>query len=72
MAQRQTPLGVGGRRDDDDHKLLAKHAAVPAEHSRLIQSRETGDVIPEDVVPGQGQIEALPFAQSWNHFLAGG
>ncbi|VUC21903.1 unnamed protein product, partial [Clonostachys rosea] len=57
----QTPSAAHGR---------AQHQTVPAEHSVLIQSRETGDVIPEDVV--RGQVKALPFAKSWVHMMAGG
>lgn len=46
--------------------------AVPVaeHHAPLIQSRETGDVIPEQEM--RGQIKALPFAKSWIHLLAGG
>jgi len=50
--------GVGGGDDDD---------------TPLVQSRETGDVIPSDrqratVMPPQSS----PFAKSWVHFVAGG
>lgn len=51
---------------------LGRPATVPAEHSALIQSRETGDVIPEQASPAGGQVKALPFAKSWIHFMAGG
>lgn len=47
------------------------HSKTPREHSALIQSRETGDVLPDDSV-SQGDVKALPFAKSWVHFLAGG
>lgn len=47
-----------------------QHSHVPAEHAALMQSRETGDVIPEDAP--RGQVKALPFAKSWMHFMAGG
>lgn len=50
------------------HKL----GAVPAEHSALTQSRETGDVIPEQTSPAKGRVKALPFAKSWIHLMAGG
>ncbi|KOS22295.1 putative mitochondrial carrier [Escovopsis weberi] len=36
----------------------------------LIQSRETGNVIPGDLP--KGTVKALPFAKSWVHFIAGG
>jgi solute carrier family 25, member 33/36 len=50
------------RRDDDIQDQLP-----------LVQSRETGDVIPDDrqratAIPGK----ASPFAKSWVHFVAGG
>ncbi|KAK3331110.1 mitochondrial carrier protein RIM2 [Apodospora peruviana] len=35
----------------------------------LVQSRETGDVIPDTLGPDQ---KANPFAKSWAHFVAGG
>lgn len=47
------------------------HTQVPLDHSALIQSRETGDVLPDDT-PVQGNVKALPFAKSWVHMLAGG
>ncbi|KAK3367129.1 mitochondrial carrier protein rim2-like protein [Lasiosphaeria ovina] len=40
----------------------------------LVQSRETGDVIPETLQPGpavQG-VKGTPFAKSWPHMVAGG
>ncbi|CAG9983418.1 unnamed protein product [Clonostachys byssicola] len=52
------------------HGRAPQHQTVPAEHSVLIQSRETGDVIPEEIV--RGQVKALPFAKSWVHMMAGG
>lgn len=44
--------------------------ATPAEQAVLVQSRETGDVLPDDTP--RGQVKALPFAKSWVHFMAGG
>jgi len=38
------------------------------EHIPLVQSRETGEIIPESL---QIQKEN-PFAKSWAHFVAGG
>lgn len=52
------------------HGRAPQHQTVPAEHSVLIQSRETGDVIPEEII--RGQVKALPFAKSWVHMMAGG
>lgn len=66
MAQRQTQLAVAQR--DGDRVV----PSVPAEHSALIQSRETGDVIPEEAQRPRGNVKALPFAKSWVHFMAGG
>lgn len=43
------------------------------EHTVLVTSRETGDVIPEDPAKLKSQkVEALPFAKSWVHLMAGG
>lgn len=43
------------------------------ERTVLVTSRETGDVIPEDhVKPQSTKVEALPFAKSWVHLMAGG
>lgn len=53
------------------HQATAS-VTVPAEHSTLVQSRETGDVIPEQSPTPRGQVKALPFAKSWVHFMAGG
>ena len=61
MAQRQTPLDASRR---DGESVL--------EQSVLIQSRETGDVIPEGIETPRGNVKALPFAKSWVHFMAGG
>jgi solute carrier family 25 protein 33/36 len=47
------------------------HTHTPIDHSALIQSRETGDVLPDDT-PVQGNVKALPFAKSWVHMVAGG
>lgn len=64
MAQ-PTPL-MGAR---DGARPFA-HTHMPAEHAVLIQSRETGDVVPGDDA-ARGQIKALPFAKSWVHLFAG-
>ena len=64
MAQRQSSFTPG--RDDRPFQ----HSHAPAEHSALIQSRETGDVLPDETV--DGKVKALPFAKSWVHFMAGG
>lgn len=67
--QSQSSTFVAGRDDRPFH-----HSRVPLDHSALIQSRETGDVIPDDTyhVPVQGDVKALPFAKSWVHMVAGG
>lgn len=54
----------------DDEKPF-NHTHVPIDHAALIQSRETGDVLPDDT-PIQGNVKALPFAKSWVHMFAGG
>ena len=36
----------------------------------LVQSRETGDVIPESSIRPK-KVQALPFAKSWVHLMAG-
>lgn len=46
-----------------------RHSHAPEEHAALIQSRETGEVLPEDIP--RGQVKALPFAKSWVHLFAG-
>lgn len=68
MAQRQSSIGSG--RDE----LPFKHSRVPIEQAALIQSRETGDVLPDDRDRSlsRGKVKALPFAQSWVHLMAGG
>ncbi|KFG83055.1 mitochondrial carrier protein RIM2 [Metarhizium anisopliae] len=66
MAQRQPAAFAVGQ---DDRKPF-QHSHVPAEHAALIQSRETGDVIPDDAPTGK--VKALPFAKSWVHMMAGG
>ncbi|KAM4061212.1 mitochondrial carrier protein [Hirsutella rhossiliensis] len=58
---------IDGR--DDARPFQHPHATV--EHAALVQSRETGDVIPDDSPP-EGHVKALPFAKSWVHFMAGG
>ncbi len=45
---------------------------TPAERATLVQSRETGDILPDDTLTPRGQVKALPFAKSWVHFMAGG
>ena len=47
---------------------------MAAEHAALIQSRETGDILPneaKELRQAVGQVKALPFAKSWVHLLAG-
>ncbi|KAM3460357.1 putative carrier [Beauveria bassiana D1-5] len=56
----------------DDRRQTLGHAHTSAEHAALVQSRETGDVFPEDTLTPRGQVKALPFAKSWVHFMAGG
>ncbi|KAL6410560.1 hypothetical protein AUP68_06987 [Ilyonectria robusta] len=46
------------------------HTKTPRDHAALIQSRETGDVLPDDTIV-QGNVKALPFAKSWVHMVAG-
>lgn len=53
----------------DDTKPF-QHSHATAEHAALIQSRETGDILPDDAP--RGQVKALPFAKSWVHMMAGG
>ncbi|QUC21822.1 uncharacterized protein UV8b_06063 [Ustilaginoidea virens] len=66
MAQPQPgALAAGHERQRPFH-----HSPAPVESAALVQSRETGDVIAEDVP--QGQVKALPFAKSWVHLMAGG
>lgn len=56
----------------DDRRQTLGHLHASAEHAALVQSRETGDVFPEDTLTPRGQVKALPFAKSWVHFMAGG
>lgn len=63
MAQRPLP----GR---DERPFQQTHSAV--EHSALVRSRETGDVLPDESPSRKGQAKALPFAKSWVHMMAGG
>lgn len=47
--------------------------AVAAHQLPLIQSRETGDILPQarkDGLIDAGKVN--PFAKSWAHFVAGG
>lgn len=62
MAQPQPALGAHHH----------NHGMTHSDHAVLVQSRETGEVMPEDEDMPRGQIKALPFAKSWNHLLAGG
>ncbi|POR35050.1 Mitochondrial carrier protein RIM2 [Tolypocladium paradoxum] len=68
LPQRAAPAVTFMEGRDDGRPF--QHSHVPAEHAALMQSRETGDVIPEDAP--RGQVKALPFAKSWVHFMAGG
>ncbi|KAL7926720.1 mitochondrial carrier domain-containing protein [Trichoderma austrokoningii] len=70
MAQQQGPAVAPPYLTGRDDRRPFQHSHVPAEHSALIQSRETGDVLPDD--SPRGQAKALPFAKSWVHFMAGG
>ncbi|KAF7558516.1 hypothetical protein G7046_g5643 [Stylonectria norvegica] len=54
--------------DRDDRPF--HHTAVARDHSALVQSRETGNVLPDDTL--RGDVKVLPFAKSWVHFVAGG
>ncbi|UNI22434.1 Pyrimidine nucleotide transporter, mitochondrial [Purpureocillium takamizusanense] len=67
MAQPQ-PSAASIMASRDDTRPF-QHPHTPAEHAVLIQSRETGDVLPED--SPRGQVKALPFAKSWVHLFAG-
>lgn len=68
MAQPQPVYAPG----QDDRRPF-QHSHVPAEHAALVQSRETGDVLPDDSpAQAQGDVKALPFAKSWVHMFAGG
>ncbi|OAA60081.1 mitochondrial carrier protein RIM2 [Cordyceps fumosorosea ARSEF 2679] len=55
-----------------DDRRPFQHSHTPSEHAALVQSRETGDVLPDDTLVPRGQVKALPFAKSWVHFMAGG
>ena len=70
MAEHPQRASAGVFVQGHDDRRPFQHSHVPAEHAALIQSRETGDVLPEDVP--KGQVKALPFAKSWVHFMAGG
>lgn len=69
MAKAQ-PAANGAAGSDEQNPLNKTHAA--AEHAALIQSRETGVVLPDDDLRSGGKVKALPFAKSWVHMLAGG
>lgn len=66
MSHPQSTTYIAGR---DDRPF--RHSHSPIDHSALIQSRETGDVLPDDTVVLKGGVKALPFAKSWVHLLAG-
>jgi solute carrier family 25 protein 33/36 len=51
---------------------MAAQRQDAAAHATLVQSRETGDVIPEQSASPRGQVKALSFAKSWVHLMAGG
>ncbi|RSL89488.1 hypothetical protein CEP52_014898 [Fusarium oligoseptatum] len=68
MSHQQSSLPIMTTRGDDKP---FHHTHVPLDHSALIQSRETGNVLPDDT-PVQGNVKVLPFAKSWVHMLAGG
>ncbi|KAF7546646.1 hypothetical protein G7Z17_g8285 [Cylindrodendrum hubeiense] len=65
MTLPQSTALVAGRDDRPFH-----HSKTPRDHAALIQSRETGDVLPDDTIV-QGNVKALPFAKSWVHMVAG-
>ncbi|KAF5004716.1 hypothetical protein FDECE_8797 [Fusarium decemcellulare] len=67
MSHHQPTTPMMTRRDERPFH----HSEVPMDHAALIQSRETGDVLPDDT-PVQGNVKALPFAKSWVHMFAGG
>lgn len=69
MAQ-QGPAAVAPYLPGRDDGRPFQHSHASAEHAALVQSRETGDVLPDD--SPRGQVKALPFAKSWVHFMAGG
>lgn len=68
MAQ---PQRVASFIDGRDHVRPIERSHEAVGHATLIQSRETGQVVPDDSPP-EGQVKALPFAKSWVHFMAGG
>lgn len=67
VASQMEPTTFVAGRDDRPFR----HSHSPIDHSALVQSRETGDVIPDDTFV-QGEVKALPFAKSWVHMFAGG
>ncbi|KAG5942499.1 hypothetical protein E4U53_007239 [Claviceps sorghi] len=68
MAQPQPAAFVAG----SDHRSRSRQSHEAAEHAALIQSRETGVVLPDDELRSRGKVKALPFAKSWVHMMAGG
>ncbi|KJZ71306.1 hypothetical protein HIM_09316 [Hirsutella minnesotensis 3608] len=55
--------------DGRDHGRPFVRAPSSPENVGLVQSRETGDVLPDG--SRQGEAKALPFAKSWVHLMAG-
>lgn len=54
-------------------KPPSNHAEPTTHPIHLVQSRETGDVVPQPQKDGPIQGgKANPFAKSWAHFVAGG
>lgn len=68
MAQGLPAAFVAG---PDDRNPFRHHPRATAEHAALVQSRETGDSLPDDGL-AEGKVKALPFAKSWVHMMAGG
>jgi solute carrier family 25, member 33/36 len=66
MAQHQSSSPVLPSGDDRPFH----HSKMPADHSALIQSRETGVVVPDE--DSKPRAKGLPFAKSWVHLMAGG
>ncbi len=59
--------GSNGSGNGSGGSGLAERAAAPSVPP-LLQSRETGDVVPNE----RSKAVASPFAKSWVHFVAGG
>lgn len=70
MAQNATPAATYTMASDRHDGR--REQRTPDRLSPLIQSRETGEVIPEARPIGSSQpVKALPFAKSWHHMVAG-